>query len=64
MLQPLFFVVDLETSNDLMPATRELIILNRQLIVPGVEYATLNIGINLCLLVLRPRGSMVLQGVA
>ena len=36
--------------------------LKRLLIVPGVEHAMLNIGINLCLLVLRPRWSMVLQG--
>ena len=36
--------------------------LNRLRIVPGVEHATLNIGVNLCLLVLRPRRSMVLQG--
>ena len=35
--------------------------LNRLLIVPGVEYAMLNIGVNLRLLVLWPRGSMVLQ---
>ena len=36
--------------------------LNRLLIVRGIEQAMLNIGVNLCLLVLRPRGSMVLQG--
>ena len=36
--------------------------LNRQLIVAGVEQVMLNIGVNLCLFVLRPRGSMVQQG--
>ena len=45
-----------------MPAAGELMTLNRLLIMPGVEHAMLNIGVNLCLLVLRPRGSMVLQG--
>ena len=54
MFLPLFSVVYLETSNGLMPAARELVILNRLLIVRGVEHATLNIGVNLCLLVLRP----------
>ena len=44
---PLFRVVDLKTSNGLMP---------------GLEHAILNIVVNLCLLVLRPRGSMVLRG--
>ena len=34
--------------------------LNSLLIVPGVEHAMLNIGVNLCLLVPRPRGSMEL----
>ena len=59
---PLFCVVDLETSNGLMPAAGELMMLNRLLIVPGVEHAMQNIGVNLCLLILRTRGSMVLQG--
>ena len=58
----LFCVVDLETSNGLIPAVLELKMQKRLLIVPGVEHAMLNIGVNLCLLVLRPRGSMVLQG--
>ena len=49
-------------NNSLMPAARELMMLNRQLIVPGVGHAMPNIVVNLCLLVLRPRGSMVLQG--
>ena len=48
--------------NGLMPAAGKLMMLNRLLIVPGVEHAMWNIGVNLCLLVLRPRGSMVLQG--
>ena len=54
-------VLHLETSIGLMPAAGELIMLNRSLIVPGVEHAMLNIGVNLCLLVLRPRGSMESQ---
>ena len=36
---PLFCVVDLETSNGLMPAARELMMLSRLLIMPGVEHA-------------------------
>ena len=62
MSLPHFYVVDLEMSNGLMPAARKLMMLNRLLIVPGEEHAMLNIGVNLCLLVLRPRESMVLQG--
>ena len=59
---PLFCVVDLESSDGLMPAAVELMMLNRLLIVSDVEYAMLNIGVDLCLLVLKPRRSMVLQG--
>ena len=59
---PLFCVVDLETSSGLMPAAGELTMINRLLIVLGVDQAMLNIAVNLCLLVLRPRGSTVLQG--
>ena len=55
---PLFCVVYLETSNGLMPAVGELMMLDR----PGVEHSMLNIGFNLCLFVLRPRGSLVQQG--
>ena len=62
MFLPPFCVVDLETSNGLMLAARELMMLNRLFIVPGVEHAMWNIGVNLCLPVLRPRGSIVLQG--
>ena len=58
---PLFSVVDLETSNGLMTAARWLMLLNSLLMVAGVEHAKLNIGVNLCLLVLRARGSMVLH---
>ena len=36
--------------------------LSRLHIVPAAEDAMLNIWVNLCLLVLRPRGSMVLKG--
>ena len=61
MFLSLFCAVDLETSNGLMPATGGLMMLNRLLIVPGVEHSMLNIGVNLCLLVLRSRGSMVLH---
>ena len=59
---PLFCVVDLEMSNCLMPAAGELMMLNRQFTVPGVEHAMRNIGANLGLLVPRQRASMVLQG--
>ena len=59
---PLFCIVDLETSNVLMTAARELMMLSRLLILPGVEHAVQIIGVNLCFLVLRPRGAMVLQG--
>ena len=37
---PLFCVVVLETSNGLMPAAGELMMLSRPPIVPGVEHAT------------------------
>ena len=36
---PLIFVVDLETSNGVMPAPEELMMLSRLLIVPSVEHA-------------------------
>ena len=49
--------VDLETSNGLMSAAGKLMMLSRLLIVPGVEHAMRNIGVNLCLLVLMARGS-------
>ena len=62
MFLPLFYIVDLETCNGLMPGAEDLTMLNILVIVPGVEHAMLNVGVNLCLLVLRPRGSMVLQG--
>ena len=62
MFLPLFCIVDLETRNGLMPATGELMLINRLLIVPGVEHTMLNIDVNLCLLVLRTRGSVVLKG--
>ena len=60
MFLPLFYVVDLETSNGLVPAARELMI-NRLPIMPSVKHAIRKIGVNLCLLVVRHRGSMVLQ---
>ena len=56
---PLFCVVDLEMSSGLMPAARELMMLSRLLIVSGVEHAMLNIGVNLCLLMLRHKGSVI-----
>ena len=59
---PLFSVIDLETSNVLMPAVGELMMINRLLIMPGAEHAVQIIGVDLCLLVLRHRGSVVLQG--
>ena len=36
---PLFCIVDLETSNGLMPGVRELMMLSRLLIMPGEDYA-------------------------
>ena len=57
---PLFCVGDLETSNDLMSAAEELMMLSRLLIMPGVEHTVQIIGVDLCLLVLKPRGSVVL----
>ena len=50
MFLHLFCVIDLETSNDLMPAAGELRMLNRLLIVPGAEHALQIIGVNLCLM--------------
>ena len=47
MFLPLFCVVDLETSNGLMPAAGELMKTNRLLIVPGVAHAMRNIRVNL-----------------
>ena len=61
MFLPLFCIY-LETSNGLIPTAGELMMLNRWLIVPGVEHAMLNIGFNLCWPVQGPRGSMVPQG--
>ena len=57
---PQFYVADLETSNGMMPAAGELMMLSRRPIMPGVEHQISVV--DLCLLVLRPRGSMVLQG--
>ena len=58
---PLFCIVDLQTSNGLMPAAVELMMLSRQLIMPCVEHAVHIIGIDLCLPLVRPRESMVLN---
>ena len=54
--------MDLETSTGLMAAAGELMMLSRLLIMPGVDHAVQIINVDLCLLVLRPRRSMVLQG--
>ena len=62
MFLPLFCKVDLETSNSLIAAAGAPMMLNRLLIVPGVEQTMQNIGVNLGLLLLRHRGSMGLQG--
>ena len=59
---PLFCVVYLETSNGLMPAAGQLMMQSRLIIVPGVENAVQIIGVNLCSLVLMPRGSIVREG--
>ena len=40
----------------------ELITPSRLLIMPGVEHAVQIVGVDLFLVVLRPRGSMMLQG--
>ena len=40
---PLFCIVDLKTSNGLMPAVGKLMMLSRLLIVPGVEHTVQNI---------------------
>ena len=56
---PLFCVVDLETSNGLMPAAGEFMMLSR---LPGVVHATQIVEVDLCLLMLRSRESMVLYG--
>ena len=53
MFLSLFCVVDLETSNGMMPAAGELIMQSRLLIMPGVEHAVQIIGVDLCLLVLK-----------
>ena len=44
-----------------MPAAGELVMLSRQFVVPGVEHALQIIGVDLCLLLLRLKGSIVLQ---
>ena len=62
LLLQLFCVVDMETSNSLMPAARELMMLSRLLIMPGVEHTMQIIGVDLCMLMQRTRGSTVLQG--
>ena len=59
MIPPLFYVVDLEISNGLMPAARDLMMLSRRLIVPGVKHSMHIIGVDLCLLVLRSKGYIV-----
>ena len=59
---PLFCVVDLKISNGLMSAAGELMMLSRLLVMTGVEHVVQIIGVDLCLLVLRQRGSMVLPG--
>ena len=58
----LFCTVDLEMSKGSMPAARELMMLSRLLILPGDELTVQIIGVNLCLLVLRPKLSTVLHG--
>ena len=55
----LFCIVDLETSNGLIPAVGELLMLSRLLIMTGTEHAVQIIGLNLCFVMPRPRGSMV-----
>ena len=45
-----------------MPVGAELMMLRRLLIMPGLGHPMHIIVVDLCLLMLRPRGSMVLQG--
>ena len=59
----LFCAVDLEKSNRLIPAAEELIMPSRLLITHGGCRAAVQIfGVDLCLLVLRPKRSMVQLG--
>ena len=58
MFLPLFCVVDLETSNGLMPADGSLMMLSRMFIMPGEEHEVRIIWVYLYLLVLRPRESI------
>ena len=44
-----------------MPAAVELMMLNILLIKPGEEHTMLNIGVNLWLIMLRPRGSSAVR---
>ena len=62
LLLTLFRIVDLETINGLMPATREIMMLSRLLIVPGAEHEVQIIGVDLCLLVLRPTQTKLFIG--
>ena len=63
LLPPPFCIVDLKTSNGLIPAAGELIMLSRLLMVPGLELVMQIIGVDVCLLLLRLRGSMCCMGV-
>ena len=45
LFRPLFCVGDLEKSNALMSAARELMMLSRLLIIPGDEHAAQIIGV-------------------
>ena len=60
---PLFCVVDLETTNDLMPAARKLTMLIRLIIVPDYRaWCRARSDDHLGRFVLAPKGSMALQG--
>ena len=56
-----FCVVNLETRDGLIPAAGHHTMLSKLLIVPGAEHSVQSIVVNLCLLVLRPRGYMMLK---
>ena len=45
---PLYYVVDLATSNGFMPAAGELMMLSRLLIMSGVEHVVQIIRVDLC----------------
>ena len=62
MFPPTFCLVYLETSNSLMSAGGELMMLSRLLIILGIKHSIQFIEVDFYVPVLRPRVSMVVQG--